>query len=74
MSRTVAEMTEQELRTLVGEGVEEQLADLVHDPDEGLDFTPEFQARLEREMERVRRGERGLPLAEVIRCPGENAM
>ena len=67
MSRTVAKMSEQELRTLVGEVVEEKLAELVHDPDEGLEFTSEFQARLEREMGQVRRGQRGLPLAEVPR-------
>jgi len=67
VSRTVAEMTEQELRALVGEVVQEKLAELVHDPDEGLDLTPEFQARLERQMEQVRAGERGVPLADVLR-------
>lgn len=66
MSRTVAEMTEQELRALVGEVVEEKLAELVHDPDEGLDLAPEFQARLERQLEKVRAGERGVALADVL--------
>ena len=66
MSRTVAEMTEQELRALVGEVVEKKLADLVHDPDEGLDLSPEFQARLERQLKQVQAGERGVPLADVF--------
>lgn len=66
MSKTVAQMTEQELRALVGEVVEEKLAELVHDPDEGLDLVPELQARLERQMEQVRAGERGVPLSDVF--------
>lgn len=66
MSRTVAQMTEQELRALVGEVVEEKLAELVHDPDEGLDLAPELQARLERQMEQVRKGERGVALEDIL--------
>lgn len=66
MSRTVAQMTEQELRALVGEVVEEKLAELVHDPDEGLDLEPELQARLERQMEQVRKGERGVALEDIL--------
>jgi hypothetical protein len=37
----------------------------VHDPDEGLDLAPELQARLERQLEQVRAGERGIPLADL---------
>lgn len=66
MSRTVAEMTEQELRTLVGDVVEQKFAELIHDPDEGLELTPELQARLERQIEQVRSGERGIPLADLL--------
>ena len=66
MSRTVAQMTEQELRALVGEVVEEKLAELVHDPDEGLELVPELRARLERQMEQVRAGERGVPLEDIL--------
>jgi len=66
VSRTVAQMTEQELRALVGEVVEEKLAELVHDPDEGLELVPELRARLERQMEQVRAGERGVPLEDIL--------
>lgn len=66
MSRIVAEMTEQELRALVGEVVEEKLAELVHDPDEGLDLVPELRARLERQLEQVRAGERGVALEDIL--------
>jgi hypothetical protein len=59
-------MTEQELRALVGEVVEEKLAELVHDPDEGLDLAPELRARLERQLEQVRAGERGVPLESIL--------
>ena len=72
MSRTVAEMTEEEFRVLVGEVVEEKLAELVHDPDEGLDLSGEFQARLERQLEQVRAGERGVPLGDVLRARSDH--
>jgi hypothetical protein len=68
VSRTVGEMTEEEFRALVGEVVEEKLAELVHDPDEGLDLGSEFQTRLEMQLEQVRAGERGVPLGDVLRA------
>ena len=66
MSRTVAEMTEQDLRALVGEVVEEKLAELVHDPEEDLDLSLELRARLELQVEWVRAGERGVPLTDIL--------
>lgn len=66
MSRTVADMSETEFRSLLGEVVEQKLAELIHDPEEGLAFTPEVQARLERQLQRVEAGERGVPLADLL--------
>jgi hypothetical protein len=66
MATTVAELTVAEFRDLISDVVEEKLAELVRDPDEGLELRPEFVAELKRRMERVAAGERGIPLDEVI--------
>ncbi len=63
MSRTDAQIS-----------VQENLAELDHDPDEGLDLAPELEARLLRQLEQVRAGERGIPLADLDAGPSPSLM
>ena len=65
-TETVGAMTVAELRALVEDIVREQLIDLLGDPDEGLELRPEVRERLLAQQERVRQGERGIPLEEVV--------
>ncbi len=66
MARTIAELTPEDLRKLVADVVEQKLLDLLGDPDEGLALRPELRDRLLRQRERVREGDRGTPLDEVL--------
>jgi hypothetical protein len=66
MATTVGELTVSELRDLISDVVEEKLAEARLDPDEGLELRPELAAELRESQERVARGERGIPLQEVI--------
>ena len=42
----VADLTVEELRTLIKEAVQEELREILDDPDKELQFRPEFEARL----------------------------
>ena len=70
MATTVAEMTVTELRELIGDVVEEKLAEAGVDPDAGLQLRPEFVERLRKRMADIERGERGVPADEVFRRLG----
>ncbi len=65
MNATVAEMKVQDLRELIEELIDEKLEEILGDPDSGMKLRPEVRARLLQQMERVRLGEYGVPLAEV---------
>ena len=52
----VAEMTVQELRTLIQNTVREVLQEILRDPDAGLELRPEFEARLLEAQEYVASG------------------
>lgn len=43
---TVSELSVEELRSLIGEVVEEKLRELLSDPDEDLEIRPEIRERL----------------------------
>jgi hypothetical protein len=65
--KTVSEMTVDELRNLVEQVVEEKLAELVRDPDFGLELREEFKERLRRTIEAEKRGVPGIPAEEVAK-------
>jgi hypothetical protein len=67
MARTVAEMTGEELRELVGAAVEQKIVELLGDPDAGLVLREDVRKRLLRQRQQVAKGERGKPLETVIR-------
>lgn len=66
MSTTVAEMTKEELRELIGAIVEEKLLQLLADPDEGLQVQNDLRERLLRQQRTVAAGERGTSLEDVL--------
>lgn len=67
MPATVAELTHEELRALIEEVVHDQLIELFGDPEEGLAIRLEVRAQLEKQRERVRRGDLGVRLSAVSR-------
>ena len=54
-----------ELRQIIREGVEQQLAEMLGDPDEGLGLREEIETRLRRSLAAERSGARGIPAQEV---------
>ena len=64
--KTVAELTVTELRQLIRETVAEAIAELLEDPDEGLELSDWAAARLTAAQEAAAEGERQtIPLAEI---------
>ncbi|MFQ5852744.1 MAG: hypothetical protein ACE5JU_19470 [Candidatus Binatia bacterium] len=66
----VKDLSSEELKALIQEAVEEVLLELLGDPDQGLELREDLQERLKRSLERVRRGERGIPAEEVVKRIG----
>ncbi len=70
MSKTVAEMTPQELQEMIGEIVEAKLNEALGDPDEGLEIRKTLRERLEAQRSAVAQGERGESFDDVARRLG----
>ncbi len=62
---TVADLTVEEFRELVREVVLQTLAELLRDPDQGLELREEFVAELQRSLEEVEAGEETIPAEEI---------
>ena len=67
MSKTVAEMTIDELRALIDETIEEKLVGLLGDPDAGQELSEELRERLARQRQAVADGARGEDFDEIAR-------
>ena len=67
MGKTVAGMTAEELRELVGSAVEEKIVELLGDPDAGLALRARVRRQLVRQRRAVAKGERGESLETVVR-------
>lgn len=67
MPKTVAEMTAEELKELVGFAVEQKLVELFGDPDDVLVIREPVRRRLLRQKEAVTQGERGEPFDDTVR-------
>jgi hypothetical protein len=63
-------MTQEQLREMIGETVEEKLIELLGDPDDGLVIRKSFRARLLRQRRKVVQGDRGDSLDAVARKLG----
>ncbi|MGQ0604478.1 MAG: hypothetical protein ACT4QE_22585, partial [Anaerolineales bacterium] len=62
----VAQMTRNELESLIGEVVERKLLELLADPDAGLIMTRAMRNLLLRQKKAVAKGARGETLSEVV--------
>lgn len=67
MAKTVAEMTGEEFRKLVGAAVEQKIVELLGDPDAGLVLRENVRKRLLRQKQAVAKGERGQSVETVMR-------
>jgi hypothetical protein len=67
MAKLVAEMTAEELREVVGSAVEKKIAELLGDPDAGLEIRENVRKRLLRQKRAVAKGDRGEALERVVR-------
>jgi len=67
---SVARMTKEQLREMIGETVEEKLIELLGDPDHGFAIRSSVRARLLRQRRKVARGDRGESLDDVARKLG----
>ena len=69
VSMKVSELTVDELKKLIKTysyiGMNEALLDFFGDPDEGLEFTEEFVAKLAAARDEIKKGERGISAREV---------
>lgn len=61
----VKELTLEQLKALIDEAIEAKLAEILGDPDEGLEFRDEVKARLRESLAAVERGEKGIPIEQV---------
>ena len=66
MNTKVLQITVEDLRQVVDEMVEEKLAVLFKDPEDDLEFTDELKEILARQNERIKRGDRGESLEDVV--------
>jgi hypothetical protein len=63
-------MTVEELREVVEDAVERKLMEMLSDPDKGRTLRSTVERRLRRSVQATRRGERGVPAAEVAKKYG----
>lgn len=66
MATKVAQLTDDELRAIIGEVVEQKLLELFGDPDAGLMITKTLRNRLLRQKKATAKGERGELLESVV--------
>jgi hypothetical protein len=70
MNTEVLQINADELRRMVDEMVEEKLATLFKDAEDDLEFTDELKEILARQSERIKNGDRGEPMEDVVRRLG----
>jgi hypothetical protein len=70
MAKTVADMTTEELKEMLGELIEAKLTEVLGDPDQGLELQETVRERLELQQSAVARGERGESFDDVARRLG----
>jgi hypothetical protein len=66
MTETIAQMTKDEFREMIEVIIEQELAELLGDPDEGLKIRDAVRDRLLKQREAVAAGKRGETLENVI--------
>ena len=66
----VAALTTDEFRELVREVVLQTLAELLGDPDEGLELRPDFAEEAQRSLAAVKAGAKTIPAEKVVKRLG----
>ena len=59
-------MSKDELREMIEASIEQELLEMLGDPDEGLEIRKSVRTRLSRQRKAVAEGERGEPLEDVV--------
>lgn len=72
MSVKVAQMTDIELRQMIGDIIEEKLLDLFGDLEDELELKEDLRERLQKQTEMVKNGERGEDFEDVASRLGLN--
>ena len=67
MNTSVAQITVEELKTLIRDTVKETLLETLRDPDVGLELRPEFESRLRESLAYVDGGGELVSLEEMAR-------
>ena len=70
MAATVARMTKHELKEIIESTVEQKLLELLGDPDQGRVLKKTVKDRLLRQRKAVASGQRGEPLAVIVKRLG----
>jgi hypothetical protein len=68
MSIPTAQMTAEELKTLIRDAVKEALLEILHDSDAGLELRSEFRSRLCASQACVKRGGKLISWDDMRRC------
>jgi len=68
--KTISQLTIPQFEALIENAVERKLAELLGDPDKGLELKPAVKAKLRRSLTAVEHGERGLAAEEVAKDLG----
>ena len=66
----VKDLSSVELKALIQEAVEKAMLELLGDPDQGLELREGIQERLKHSLERVHKGDQGIPAEEVAKEVG----
>ena len=67
MMRTIKDLTLEELKSVIGEVVEEKLREMLTDPDAGLSLRPEIRERLLKDLQEPQQDGRNISAAELAR-------
>ena len=59
-------MSKDELREMIEASIEQELLEMLGDPDEGLEIRKSVRTRLSRQRKAVAEGKRGEPLEDVV--------
>jgi len=70
MAVKVKELSVEQLIALIQEAVEEKLQEILGDPDQGLELKEDIKERLKQSLSAVERGERGIPISQVVKETG----
>ena len=66
----VKELSVEQLIALIQEAVEEKLQEILGDTDQGLELREDVKERLKQSLSAMERGERGIPISQVVKETG----